>query len=417
MKRRFVQLLVIVAMTSALSTLKAAATDLRVTYSPANFGEMYQAVASAFAKRYPDIHIRLEGSPGYGDLSQRTLRSAIAGDLPDVSHEGLSYIRRYAVRSLAVALDDFIAKDPDWSSLGLGDSVRGVGGVKGVTYAIPFAVSTMNLFFNLQLVKAAGGDPNNLPSDWDGVLELAKKIDALSDGVSGIYFDYEAGDAIAFQTLVFSRGGSMMNADESKITFEGSEGQWAMNLIRRFGEAGQVDMSRQQARQMFVAGKLGIYQNTSSNLGAFAQQIGNTFPYAMTPFPTTESGRTPAAGNGMLMFSQTREKRDAAWKYIKFAAGQEAQAIMAKMTGYVPVNHGVVENPDMRSFYNSNPNYAVPLAQIDKMAAWYAFPGENGDKIAKTITDEMREVITLRKPAAAGLSSAAANARRLLKLQ
>lgn len=275
----------------------------------------------------------------------------------------------------------------------------------------------MTVFYNADLVRQAGGDPDNLPSTWKGITALAKKIDALGKDFSGIYFDYGAGNAIAFQSLVFSQGGSMMNPDETRVTFDGPQGRWAMDIIQGFGNAGQINMSRQQARQMFSASKLGIYHNTSSNLGNFDRQIAGAFPYVMTPVPVAEGGRTPAAGNGMIMFAQSPEQQKAAWKYIKFAAGPEAQAIMAKMTGYVPINHKVIENPEMKAFYRSHPNYAVPLAQIDGLTAWYAFPGQNSEKIARQIMNEMENVVTLRKTASEGLTHAAEETRRLLDLK
>ncbi|RVK92335.1 extracellular solute-binding protein [Sinorhizobium meliloti] len=191
----------------------------------------------------------------------------------------MNLVRIYADRKLAVSLDGYIARDSDWSAAGYPATVQKIGAVDGKVFAIPFAVSTPTLFFNLDLVKRAGGNPDKLPTDWPEIIALAKEIDALDNNISGIYYDYAASGAFAFETLLFSRGGAMMSPDEKTLLINGPEGQWTMDMLRRFGEAGQVDMSRNDALQAFVAGTLGIYWNTSSLLGNFDKNIGDRFSY------------------------------------------------------------------------------------------------------------------------------------------
>ncbi|WP_322884592.1 ABC transporter substrate-binding protein (plasmid) [Sinorhizobium medicae] len=394
----------------------AAALELKITYSPANFSGMYQELASRFMERHPDVRIKLAGFPTYAALSENTLRSAITGGLPDVSFEGINFVRRYADRQLAIPLNDRMTRDAEWQGQELPVSIQDIGTVNGDIVAVPFAISTMNVFYNADLVRQAGGDPSNLPTNWDEIVGLAEQIDALSGDISGMYFDYGAGSALAFQSLVFSQGGSMMDESETQVAFADQEGSWAMDLVRRFGEAGQLNMSRDQARQMFVAGKLGIYQNTSSNMGNFDQQISGTFEYVVGPVPVVEGGRSPAAGNAMVVFSSEPEQQEAAWDWVKFATSPEAQSIMAMMTGYVPVNARAADTPQMRAFYETHPNHAVPLSQIDTLTAWYAFPGENGERVAEDIVDAMERVVNLRQSPDDALNEVAARARRLLGL-
>lgn len=392
----------------------AAGTTLQVAYSPANLSAMYEAIAKAFMAENPDITVTTRGFATYNDLMQDNLRGQITGGLPDVSHDGLNLIRVYADRKIAVPLDEYIARESDWSAAGYPEAVQRIGSIGGKTYAIPFAVSTPTIFFNLELVKRAGGDPDRLPADWPDIIALAKAIDALEGNVSGIYYDYAASGAFAFETLLFSRGGTMMSADEKTLLIDGPEGRWAMETLRKFGEAGQPNMSRDNARQAFVAGTLGIYQNTSSNLGNFDKSIGERFAYAMRPVPLYAKGRAPAAGNGMVMLSRKEEQREAAWKYIKFASGPKGQAIMAKMSGYVPVNDRALENAEMKAFYDAHPNYGVALTQIKDLTGWYLFPGDNGVKANDALTVAMGDVVTLKKTPDQALAEVTVQIRKLI---
>lgn len=392
----------------------AAKTTLQVAYSPANLSAMYEAVAKAFTEENPDITVTARGFATYNDLMQDNLRGQITGGLPDVSHDGLNLIRVYADRKFAVPLDDYIARENNWNAAGYPAAVQRIGSIGGKTFAIPFAVSTPTIFFNLDLVNRAGGNPDRLPTDWPEINALAKAIEGLKGNISGIYYDYAASGAFAFETLLFSRGGTMMSAGEKKLLIDNRDGGWTMDMLRKFGEAGQLDMSRDNARQAFVAGTLGIYQNTSSNLGNFDKSIGDRFAYAMVPVPLYEGGRAPAAGNGMVMFSKKDDQRDAAWKYIKFASGPKGQAIMAKMSGYVPVNDRVLENAEMKAFYASHPNYAVALTQIKDLTGWYLFPGENGAKANEALTVAMGAVVTLKKTPDEALSDVTTHIRKLI---
>jgi multiple sugar transport system substrate-binding protein len=375
---------------------------------------MYNAVVKAFMAENPDVVIRARGLATYADLMQQNLRDQITGSLPDVSHDALNFVRLYAEKGMATALDSRIGNDDAWSVAGYPESIRRVGAVGGQIYAVPFAISTQTLFFNLDLVRQAGGDPDRLPTQWPEIISLAKAISGLGGKVSGIYFDYGASAALAFQTLLFSQGGSMMSSDERRVAFDGPEGQWSMDLLRQFGEAGQMDMTRDNAKLAFVSGMLGIYQNTSSNLGNFDKQIAGRFAYAMIPVPKRPEGRLPAAGNGMLMLAKDEARRDAAWRYMTFAAGAKGQAIMARMSGYVPIAPHVLDDPTMKTFYETHPNYAVALDQIKDLTAWYLFPGPNGVKASDAIMVAMGDAVTLRKPPQQALSEAAGKVRALI---
>lgn len=406
--------LFVVAAIFAAKPDEARALELRVSYSPANFSAMYNAVAAEFAKTNPDITIKFETAKSYDELLQSTLRAQLINDAPDVSHQGLNYIRLFADRSLAVPLDRFISAEADWKKQGVADVIRNVGLASGKTFAVPFSLSTPVLFYNNELIARAGGDPTNLPTTWDGVFDLAKKITALEPNVSGFYMEYNANGAWGFETLLFAEGGRMMNEGESDIAFDRWQGLAALAALKRATEAGMIDLSRNNARQAFVGGKIGIYFATSSGLKDYEQQIGNRFNLTMAPIPLAPDGKALASGNGMVMLTKDPARQEAAWKYIKFAASPRAQAIMAAATGYMPINNAALSEPELQKLYFEKPNYAVPLRQLPDLTPWYAFPGENSTRAAAMIVDSMQLVLTGKLSPQTALEGAANEARKLI---
>ena len=57
-----------------------------------------------------------------------------------------------------------------------------VGLVGGKQYGVGLAMSTPVIYYNADLVKRAGGDPDKFPTTWDGIIDLAKRIEALDGG-------------------------------------------------------------------------------------------------------------------------------------------------------------------------------------------------------------------------------------------
>ncbi|MGY2843677.1 multiple sugar transport system substrate-binding protein [Bradyrhizobium sp. USDA 4509] len=390
------------------------ALELRVSYSPANFSAMYNAIGAEFTKTYPEIAIKFEPAKSYDELLQSTLRAQLINDTPDVSHQGLNYIRLLVDRGLAVSLDRFISTEGEWKQQGVFDAIRNIGPSGHKAYAVPYSLTTPVLFYNNALVVRAGANPANLPTTWDGVFDLASKISRLDPNVSGFYMEYNANGAWGFETLLFAHGGRMMTKDEDDIAFDQREGLAAMASITRAADSGMIDLSRDNARQSFVGGKIGIYLSSSSLLTDFERQIGQHFMLTMMPIPLALGGKTLAAGNGMVMLTKDSARQEAAWKYMKFAASPRAQAIMAAMTGYTPINTAALSDARLQTLYREKPNYNVPLRQLGDLAPWYAFPGENSTKAVAMIVDKMQLVLGRKLSAQAALEDAAREARRLI---
>lgn len=398
------------ASVAAMPILKAIAhpqTTLRVSYAPASLKGLYEALARRFMDTRPDIKVVLD-TPAidYEDLVQQTLRQSITKQMPDVSHQGLNQIRPLVNRRIALPLDGFIAGDPTWKTIGVPDAMASLTSYDGKTYGLPLGISVPVLFYNADLVKKAGGDPNSLPDDWDGVIELGKKIGALGAGTSGFYVEY-TNNGWSFQTLVGSFGGRMMSEDERKIEFDGAAGLQVLQLLRRFGSEGQPAFGTDQARQAFRAGTLGIIFTSSSALNGYQQSAAGKFELKVAPFPVSSANaRLPAGGNGIVMLTDDPEKQKAAWEYIKFVVGPVGQNVMVQTTGYAPVNIAAVNDADgLGKFFEEHPKHRIANQRIPMMTGWYSFPGENNSKIIKIIEDHCYLAVAQKQDPATALLS------------
>lgn len=375
----------------------AQATEIVIQYP---YGELFngthQQIAAEFAKKHPDIKVSFRAPyDSYEEATQKILRESITKQMPDITFQGLNRIRIMVDRNIAVPLDDFIKAEKNFETEGFHQAMFDIGAQQGKVYALPFAISLPIAYYNLDLVKKAGGDPNNLPKTWDEVFALAKKIKALGGDVNGATIAWDITGNWLWQAPVFSQGGSMLNADESKVAFDGPEGQFAINVFARFVKDAQMpNLTQPDMRAAFAAGKTGIHFTSTSDLAKTTEMIAGKFNLKTHVFPDVKPGvgRLPAGGNLGVITAADPAKQKAAWEVMKFWHGPEGAAIMAKTTGYMPPNKKA-NDVYLKDFYEKNPNNYTAVSQLSLLTKWYAFPGENGLKITDVIKDHLQSVV------------------------
>ena len=378
---------------------RAAPTELVVHYPmPAFFKDVMDQVGQAFTRDNPEITVRFPApSPTYEDALQLVLRQATAGGLPDVSFQGLNRLRFLAERNILADLGPFLAKDGDLAASGWTPSILNLSKVAGKQVGLTFSASNPVLYYNANLVKRAGGDPENFPKDWDGVIALAAKIAALGDGISSMHFRWP-GDDWMFSALLYGYGGQMLTADEKQVAF-GDAGLRALTLLDRMVKEGKMPpLTTDAAFQAFYAGKLGMIMGTTAYIGQFQRSAGPTVDLRTTRMPViTPGGKLPTGGNAVVMLAKEPARQAAAWQFMRFAAGPVGQTIMVRGTGYVPSNTLTLDDDRyLGAFYRENPLFRPAMEQIPIMQPWYAFPGSNGVRITQTIVDNLARIVEQR---------------------
>jgi len=303
------------------------------------------------------------------------------------------------------------------ASKGFSESILKLAQVKGKQVGLAFATSNPIMYYNADLVRAAGGNPDVPPKTWDEVIALGGKIKALGDGNEGIDFRWQ-GDDWMFSALLFGAGGTMLSEDESKVTFNGPEGQKAVEVLDRMvKEGGLPVLTKQAGEQAFVAGKIGFAFQTTGALRNTIKNVGTKFDLRTAHIPLIDpvNGKLPTGGNAVVILTHDVEKQAAAWEFAKFAAGPYGASVVVPGTGYVPNNELAAASPDyLGTFYKENPLFRAGLEQMPLMKPWYAFPGSNGVKVTQTIVENLSRVVEQSATPQEALDDAAADVEDLL---
>lgn len=390
--------LAISAASSLAMSFPAVATDLKVFHAWPNHVEWQTQIAQQFMAGHPDVTITFQApATDYNEGLVSVIRQNLAGNAPDVFMAGSQFLRELVARKLVKPLDDVIA-GRDMAALGYTPEVLAFTKVDGVQVGLPWTSSTPVMFFNADLVRRAGGDPAHMPASWDATIALAAKINALGDGVMGMY--YTPGDDDWMTQNLLANAGLAPLDGAGVVAFETPKGREAVALFERFHkEGGQTAISNNDARQLMYAGKLGLYFNSTAAVRTFEREIGGRFQWGTAEMPTLVAGAGVAAGGmAAVILATDPAKRKAAFDYILYGTGPEAQALIVQKTGYMPVNQGAL--PLLKAFYAEHPQFGTSAKQISRAFPWFGWPGRNGPRISQIVLDNMAAIANGQQTAA-----------------
>ncbi len=379
--------------------------ELVVQYTqPQIFDGVFEKLKADFEAEHPNVTINYRGVlPDYGAGIQALLRESLIGDMPDVSYVGISHIPTVANRDLHVDLNTLAAQDETpLEDGGWSDSIQSIGRIGDELVGLPHAISMSVVYYNADLVREVGGDPDNMPTDWEGFLELSGKIADLGPDYAGLYTPYSSTwyGAWGFQAVHFSHGGEMMQPGATAVDFV-NDPVWPTSIKiydRMAEEAGMIPLGDQAQRQQFIAGRMGFVMDSISRLFNFEQAIGDRFELRTMPYPmAVENGRLPTGGNAAVI--TTAAERDpavlqAAWDWVKFTTGPYGTTQVIELVGYTPVNMLALEDPGLlKGYFDDRPNHKTAVDQLPRVREWYQFPGENTLKIDAIIGDTLEAVV------------------------
>jgi len=404
----------------------AADVTLNILYNLPGFTKFHQPLADEFMKNNPDIKINfLAPAPGYNDGQQQVLRAAVTGNLPDVYFSGYNLtaelVHTLAPRKQITDLAPFIEKEGGQAFLDKNYSPKmsALGMVDGKQYGLPVNASSPIIYVNAELVRKAGGDPDNMPKTFDGLIQLANKIHAQDAKVSGMGYDINLWpDDWLWQALITNQGGKLVDETTKTVGFDNEIGLNALKLARRFvTEGGQNLLDWDQSRQQFGAGLTGFIFSTPAHVQTIEALVGDRFKLVTSTFPldNPEKGGVPTGGNSAVMLTQDKEKQDAAWKYMKWVTGPEAQNVIVRITGYLPTNKLATGPEFLAPYYAEHPNVKTASLQAERSLPWAGYPGGDSVRIWRTQRDIIGTVMRGEVTPEAGLKQIVEQTNALMK--
>ncbi len=195
-------------------------------------GAVFATLLEQFSKENPDICISSEGF-AWDTFFQKYPTAVAAGQPPDMVIFHAAELQQMAAQGLMLPMDDMFAD----GTLSLDDynpSLMAQLTTDGKTMAVPFDNHGWLLWYNTDLVKKAGLDPNNLPKNGTEFIDWAQK---LTTDVNGKHptdadFDKDNVDVWAMEytwprytipTTLWQFGGAVVSPDGKTATLDSPE--------------------------------------------------------------------------------------------------------------------------------------------------------------------------------------------------
>lgn len=328
---------------------------------------------------------------------------------PDVAQIGFLY-RDYVVENFPFASAQSLAEEFGPADLfgAYAENVLDLGRVDGELVAMPYAISNMVAYYNADLLRQAGVDPDSPPTTWEAWAEASRAV-RQSTGKAGFFM--ATVDNWATQALVESAGGRFVGCEggEARAAFASPEAVQAIQFWADLVEEGAaLNVPQAQGVQAFQAGEVAVLLQTIASRASLQEQAAFDLRAVGAPSFGGNPVRIPAGGNLLFVLAEDPARRRAAWEFVTFLESPESLTAWTRGTGYLPPRDGVADDPRyLGAFLAENPIQRVAVEQLPAVVPWTIFPGPNGLRASQVLTDAVEAALGGQRAAEDALSAAA----------
>lgn len=197
----------------------------------------------------------------YQEMEIKMLAAAVTGQLPDLAQEKFEYLDLYIEEGLIEPIDDLINEyDKNDVLPVMWESVSRSGRI----YGVPFAINTSIFFYNVDIIKNAGLNPEKLPETWEELIEISKKltVDKNGDGKIDIYGLAMWQNGInSFMPFLWSYGGRLFSEDGKRVVLTSEEMIKTVYMIKDLVHKYRIippNWTDFEEAQAFLSGKLAM---------------------------------------------------------------------------------------------------------------------------------------------------------------
>lgn len=340
-------------------------------------GEALQKLTDEFNASQEDITVQIQYQGSYDEATNKLKSATVGNSTPDIMQLYDIGTRWMIDSEYACKMQDFInAEGFDISNLE--ENILAYYSIEDELYSMPFNSSTPILYYNKDLFKEAGLDPEVAPKSLDEMITYAEKI-AKKDGdkvttyganiqIYGWFFE----QFLVKAGLDYANNGNGRTEAATAVSFdENGGGVRVMEKWLEAVEAGNManlgrDSDINQAA--FTAGDSAMLLASTASLSGIKASIDGKFELGTAYFPglTNEDTNGVSIGGGSLwiMNKEDEAKQNAAWEFVKYLISPEAQVTWSQATGYFPITKEAYDLPEMTAHLEAHPEFKTAIDQL-----------------------------------------------------
>ena len=381
----------------------------------ANLREVLDRYIVEFNKIYPNITIEHEQVGSYDDVRDQIKTEITVGNQPNIAYCYPDHVALYNMAQAVQTLDSLIASEKEITradgtteTLGLtqaqvDDFIKGYydeGKAFGDDrmYTLPLSKSTEVLYYNKTFFDKHG---LKVPTTWDEMEELCKKIKAIDPDSIPLGYDSEAN---WFITMCEQSGSDYTSAGDDHFIFDNETNYAFVKRYRDWYQKGYVttqELSGGYTSELFTkkeADAGNSYMSIGSSAGATHQRpdkVDEKYPFdvgiATIPQLNAATPKVISQGPSLTIFKKSNPQEVlASWLFVKYLTTcVEFQAEFSMASGYIPVIKSVGENEVYKGDFLDKANGGDFISALsakvglEQEKAYYTSPAFNGSSTAR----------------------------------
>lgn len=300
------------------------------------------------------------------------LNAAMATDdvdnMPDVIQMYSEYVDLIRDWERTAWVEDFItAEGAEVTKEDLIANMVSAYSLNGKMIGAPYAISTLVLYYNKDLLAQAGYD--KAP---ETIAEMAEMITAIMENTDADYGLNVRVNQFEFENFIATQGenGTYFGNNESGRSDNMTELACLTEIDNFLTEwekviaTGGFKATKDSMNEEFAQGLNAMVLMTSSRIPTIAELVGDSFEWSVAAAPkvnATDIGGGYPSGSGLFMVNRDDEaKLQAAWEFTQYMISADAQAMWLDGYSYVPVNTNTLETDAYKAAVEADPRLQVP---------------------------------------------------------
>jgi len=347
-----------------------------------------------FMEQNPNIKVNYQPVPG-AQYAQKLLTMLAGNAAPDVFFLGATEYRSFQERD--VLLDLTAQFELDMSLSDFIDSSAEIMNIDGNIYGVSSCTVSPVLYYNKDVF-----DKENIsypPSDpakawtWDEFREAAKKLTVKEGDKITQYGAFGLENFYMTSAEILSNGGSLFNADGTKMAINTPEANEVMQSILDLRVKDEVSPTAKtlesvgmKANQMLQTGKVAMVVDGSWALQELATM---DFPVGVAALPSFQKSTTHGQAH-VHSASKNTEHPEEAWKLLKFLSSEEYQIGLINEGLWMPNRRSLYTEEGIKKWYNEavHPEGFKEMVMFFAEAEAYPFTLITENKVIDIINEE-----------------------------
>jgi sn-glycerol 3-phosphate transport system substrate-binding protein len=378
-------------------------------------------ICQNFNKENPGIKVTAVYTGSYADTMIKAQTGIKSGTPPDMAVIQATELFTLLDMDAIEPLDAYVAKDSDKTFI---DDFHAAflenSQAVGKLWSLPFQRSTIVLYYNKEMFKRAGLDPAKAPKSWNELVEYAQKLTIRKpDGnveTWGLEIPSTGFQYWMFQALALQNGRQIMDQNGTNVYFDNQEAieamQFWIDLTKKYTVMPEGVIEWATVPTDFMQGRTAMMFHTTGNLTNVRK--GSTFDFGVAYLPAGKRFGSPTGGGNLYMFKGiSQEKKDAAWKFMRFATSPAQAAYFSMSTGYVATRKSAFETDLLKGYVTGFPQALVARDQLEFAKAELSTHANS--QIYKIVNDAIQSAMVGTRNASEAMKAAQMESDKILE--